>query len=175
MLVVNALHLRLCYSINKRKPYIKWITPKTKVFRTPLPSLCADRIIEIYQLYKFGIEVFGTEGFNKWLNSDIVALDNKVPVTLLNNSQGINLIRTKLGRIQHGVLALSYTDWPQKNSKAICPEKELPYGVNGGNRLVSLCFIQGQSRALSNLELMFHITFCFTCFIEAWVVLLKIE
>lgn len=72
---------------------------------TTLPTLCADRIIEIYQLYKFGIEVFGTEGFNKWLNSHIEALDNKAPVSLLNNSQGINLIRTKLGRIQHGVLA----------------------------------------------------------------------
>lgn len=72
---------------------------------TPLPALCADRIIEIYQLYKFGIEVFGTESFNKWLNSAIATLDDKAPVSFLNNSGGINLIRTKLGRIQHGVLA----------------------------------------------------------------------
>ncbi len=70
-----------------------------------LPTLCAERIIEVYQLYKLGIEVFDIDGFNKWLYGNIEALDNKAPVYFLNNSQGINLVRTKLGRIQHGVLA----------------------------------------------------------------------
>lgn len=70
-----------------------------------LPTLCAERIIEIYQLYKFGVEVFGKEGFKRWLESDIEVLDNKKPVSFLTSSPGINLVRTKLGRIQHGVLA----------------------------------------------------------------------
>lgn len=65
----------------------------------------AERVIEIYQLYKFGEEVFGTDGLNKWLNSYIEALDKKKPVSFLNNTFGIQLIKSKLGRIQHGILA----------------------------------------------------------------------
>lgn len=64
-----------------------------------------ERVIEIYQLYIFGEEVFGTDGLNKWLNSDIAALDNKKPISFLNNTFGIQLIKSKLGRIQHGILA----------------------------------------------------------------------
>jgi putative toxin-antitoxin system antitoxin component (TIGR02293 family) len=84
-------------------------TPRTfqrwKRVDAALPVMCIERIIEVYQLYKFGVEVFGVEGFNKWLNSNIQALDNKSPVSFLNNSYGIQLIRNKLGRIQHGILA----------------------------------------------------------------------
>lgn len=65
----------------------------------------AQRVIEIYQLYKFGEEVFGTDGLNKWLNSDIAALGKKKPVSFLNNTFGIQLIKSRLGRIQHGILA----------------------------------------------------------------------
>lgn len=65
----------------------------------------AERVIEIYQLYKLGEEVFGTDGLNKWLNSDIVALGDKKPISFLNNTFGIQLIKSKLGRIQHGILA----------------------------------------------------------------------
>jgi len=65
----------------------------------------AEKVIEIYQLYKFGEEVFGTDGFNKWLNSDIAALEDKKPISFLNNTYGIQLIRSRLGRIQHGILA----------------------------------------------------------------------
>lgn len=65
----------------------------------------SERVIEIYQLYKFGEEVFGKDGFNKWLNSDIEALENKKPISFLNNTYGIGLIRSRLGRIQHGILA----------------------------------------------------------------------
>ncbi len=70
-----------------------------------LLSIYAERVIEIYQLYKFGEEVFGTDGLYKWLNSDIVALDGKKPISFLNNTFGIQLIKNKLGRIQHGILA----------------------------------------------------------------------
>ncbi|TDH18476.1 DUF2384 domain-containing protein [Segetibacter sp. 3557_3] len=70
-----------------------------------IPSLSAERIVEIYQLYKFGVEVLGADGFRKWLNSSVEALGGKQPLEFLANSQGINLLRTKLGRIQHGVLA----------------------------------------------------------------------
>lgn len=65
----------------------------------------AERVVEIYQLYKSGVEVFGTDGLNKWLNSDIAALGDKKPISFLNNTFGIQLIKSKSGRIQHGILA----------------------------------------------------------------------
>ncbi|TDH18262.1 DUF2384 domain-containing protein [Segetibacter sp. 3557_3] len=70
-----------------------------------LPSLSAERIVEIFQLYKLGVEVLGADGFKKWLHSNVEALGGKQPIEFLSNSQGINLVRTKLGRIQHGILA----------------------------------------------------------------------
>lgn len=66
----------------------------------------SERILEIAQLQKRGIEVFGDlERYNKWLESDIVALGGVKPKTLLDNSFGIDLLGKELTRIEYGVLA----------------------------------------------------------------------
>lgn len=69
-------------------------------------SLQSERILEIAQLQKRGIEIFGhVENFDQWMNSKIIALGGIKPKELLDSSFGISMINAELTRIEHGVLA----------------------------------------------------------------------
>ena len=72
-----------------------------KVFTPPQ----SDRILEIALLINQGIKVFGDRSsFESWLFSDSIALGGVSPVSLLDNTFGIALVRDELGRIEHGIL-----------------------------------------------------------------------
>lgn len=72
----------------------------------PFEQPYSERILEIAQLHKRGIEVFGNaEYFNQWLDSNIVALGGIKPKSLLDSSFGISILNQELTRIEHGVLA----------------------------------------------------------------------
>jgi putative toxin-antitoxin system antitoxin component (TIGR02293 family) len=65
----------------------------------------SDRILEIALLINQGIKVFGDRSsFESWLFSDSIALGGVSPVSLLDNTFGIALVRDELGRIEHGIL-----------------------------------------------------------------------
>ena len=50
--------------------------------------------------------VFGNiENFSQWLNSKNIALGGVKPISLLDNTFGIMLLKDQLIRIEHGVLA----------------------------------------------------------------------
>ncbi|MCE3296583.1 MAG: hypothetical protein K0R65_2297 [Crocinitomicaceae bacterium] len=69
-------------------------------------ALQSEKIIEITLLYKKGIEVFGNEDyFNRWLETDNIALGNNQPKKFFDSSFGLNLLKDELIRIEHGVLA----------------------------------------------------------------------
>jgi putative toxin-antitoxin system antitoxin component (TIGR02293 family) len=69
-------------------------------------SLQSEKIMQIMQLYKRGIEVFGTkELFDSWLDTVIPALGHIKPKEILDSSFGIEMIKDELTRIEHGVLA----------------------------------------------------------------------
>lgn len=66
--------------------------------------LQSERILEISMLYDYGIEVFeNKENFEEWMNSKIIALGGVKPKSLLDSSYGIQMVKTILGRIEHGV------------------------------------------------------------------------
>lgn len=72
----------------------------------PLDSNSSEKILEITMLYKLGVEVFGNkEHFNTWLVTPSLALNNQTPKSLLDSSFGIQLVKTELHRIEHGVFA----------------------------------------------------------------------
>lgn len=69
-------------------------------------SIHSERLILIMILFKKGTEVFGnSESFIKWLNSENIALGGILPINMLDNSFGINMIKDELSRIEHGILA----------------------------------------------------------------------
>lgn len=74
-------------------------TPTTLVKATH-----ADRAIELARLYERGADVLGGEkAFNAWMRSPNHALNNEIPLNLLDTSIGFDLILQVLGRIEYGV------------------------------------------------------------------------
>lgn len=66
----------------------------------------ADRAIELARLYQRGIEVLGSEtAFNIWMRTPNHALNNEIPLHLLDTSIGFDLILQILGRIEYGVFS----------------------------------------------------------------------
>ena len=63
-----------------------------------------EKILEIEEVYRKGIEVFG-ESFYQWMNAENIALGGVTPKTLLSNSFGIRLLLDEIGRLEYGVLA----------------------------------------------------------------------
>lgn len=90
----NVLHIsdRTLERIHKEKKRLS--TPQT------------ERILELSLLFEHGWECFGDkENFRDWLESPYLPYGGMTPLSLLDTTQGIDLIHTALGRIQHGVLA----------------------------------------------------------------------
>jgi|SRR6056297_1045752 len=76
---------------------------KEKLSFAPLYS---EKIIELQLLFNKGTEVFGDrDKFYKWLNSKNIALGGISPVSLLDNTFGIMMIKDEITRIEHGILA----------------------------------------------------------------------
>ena len=70
------------------------------------PFSVVDRILQIDKVIKRGIHVFGSlEKFIEWLRINPPALEGRISISSLRSIEGINLVLTQLGRIEHGILA----------------------------------------------------------------------
>ncbi|MCD0488442.1 MbcA/ParS/Xre antitoxin family protein [Pedobacter sp. MC2016-14] len=91
--VANVLH------ISERT--LQRYTPSTLV-----KTEYADRAIELARLYERGIEVLGsTKAFNTWMRNPNRALNNEIPLYLLDTSIGFDMVLQILGRIEYGVFS----------------------------------------------------------------------
>ncbi|MES2418006.1 MAG: antitoxin Xre/MbcA/ParS toxin-binding domain-containing protein [Bacteroidota bacterium] len=76
-------------------------TPGTLVKAAP-----TDRAIELARLYERGAEVMGSaKAFNSWMRSPNQALNDEIPLNLLDTSIGFDLILQVLGRIEYGIFS----------------------------------------------------------------------
>jgi len=65
-----------------------------------------DRILQINKVFDCGKEVFGSyERFNLWLRDNPYMLEGRLSIHSLASFEGINLVLTQIGRIEHGILA----------------------------------------------------------------------
>ena len=70
------------------------------------PFSVVDRILQIDKVIKRGIEVFGSlDKFIRWLRINPPALEGRISLDSLRTIEGINLVLTQIGRIEHGILA----------------------------------------------------------------------
>lgn len=66
----------------------------------------ADRAIALARLYERGAAVLGSsKTFDIWMRSPNHALNNEIPLSLLDTSIGFDLILQILGRIEYGVFS----------------------------------------------------------------------
>ena len=76
--------------------------PKGKVFDKNV----SERAIKLAQLTAHGVSVFGArEEFCVWLQTPVVALGNKTPMSILDSTMGVELVDDIIGRIEHGVFS----------------------------------------------------------------------
>lgn len=70
------------------------------------PFTIVDRLLQIDKVIKRGTEVFGNlDKFISWLRSKPYMLEGRLSFESLVSIEGINMVLTQLGRIEHGVLA----------------------------------------------------------------------
>ena len=70
------------------------------------PFSVTDRILQIDKLIKRGIHVFGSmEKFIGWLRENPFMLEGRLSFQSLRSIEGVNLVFTQLGRIEHGIFA----------------------------------------------------------------------
>jgi len=68
--------------------------------------LRTEKILELLLLQKYSRHVFDTqEHFIAWLHANCLALGNIPPISLLDSSFGIQIVKDELGRIEHGIFA----------------------------------------------------------------------
>lgn len=72
--------------------------------KTTFQPPVTEKILEIEEVYRAGLEAFG-EGFHAWMNTENIALGGIKPRLLLANSFGVRTLLNHIGRLQHGVLA----------------------------------------------------------------------
>lgn len=113
----KGISYKLFNSIQSKSPFTikEWsfflhLTERTlqryKKENKSFEPLQSERILEIAQLQKRGIEIFGgSDNFYVWMNAKIIALGGIPPKELLDNSFGISILNAELTRIEYGVLA----------------------------------------------------------------------
>lgn len=71
-----------------------------------LPKDLSDHMLQLAKVYVRAVEVFeDEERAVEWLHAPIIALGERVPLSLLDTSAGVDLVMAELGRIEYGVFA----------------------------------------------------------------------
>jgi hypothetical protein len=50
-----------------------------------------------------GLSYFGKEGFSRWMERPLFTLGNRKPIELIDVSEGLELVKAEIIRLQHGV------------------------------------------------------------------------
>jgi hypothetical protein len=86
-----------------------WLNISVKTLRTyrkpeaVFKENLKEQIVLLLSLYDHGIDVFDTkENFDKWLNSENLFLDNKLPKDYMDTVSGIKFIDDRLTSIEYG-------------------------------------------------------------------------
>jgi len=70
------------------------------------PFSVVDRILQIDKVMKKGAHVFGSlDKFISWIRDNPAMLEGRLSIHSLASFEGINMVLTQLGRIEHGILA----------------------------------------------------------------------
>jgi putative toxin-antitoxin system antitoxin component (TIGR02293 family) len=89
--------------------YLETVTAKEVAHMTAhrlLDSNASDRELHRALIVAQAIDVLGTsEAAERWLSTPAMGLDQRKPIDLLESSDGIELVKTLLTRMDYGVYA----------------------------------------------------------------------
>jgi len=79
---------------------------RAKTADRPLDSNASDRTLRLAAVAEQAIEVLGSqEAAERWLTAPAMGLDQRRPIDLLQSSEGTELVKTLLTRMDYGVYA----------------------------------------------------------------------
>ena len=87
------------------------ISPKTMQRRAAsasktLDANASDRAMRLTSMIQLATEVLGAQdAAERWLTSPAIGLDGRLPIDLLQSSQGTEMVKTLLNRMDYGVYA----------------------------------------------------------------------
>ncbi|MDZ7360595.1 MAG: DUF2384 domain-containing protein [candidate division KSB1 bacterium] len=74
--------------------------------KKPFNRIVSEQILQIAEVAAKGSEVFEErEKFLAWMKHPNKALDNKIPMSLLNSKFGADMVLDELGRLEYGVFS----------------------------------------------------------------------
>ncbi|MCE7056084.1 DUF2384 domain-containing protein [Algoriphagus sp. AGSA1] len=79
------------------------ISAKTLQRKDVYDSAQSEKLYELAQLYAIGINYFGLEGFRRWMDRPLFSIGNRKPLSLIDVSEGIDLLKSEIMRLQHGI------------------------------------------------------------------------
>jgi putative toxin-antitoxin system antitoxin component (TIGR02293 family) len=79
------------------------VSSKTLQRKEVFDTAQSEKIYELAELYTLGINYFGREGFRRWMERPLFTLGNRVPLGLIDVSEGLDLLKTEIMRLQHGI------------------------------------------------------------------------
>jgi putative toxin-antitoxin system antitoxin component (TIGR02293 family) len=63
----------------------------------------SEKLYQLAELYAVGITYFGREDFRRWMERPLFTLGNRIPLDLIDVSEGISLLKTEIMRLRHGI------------------------------------------------------------------------
>jgi putative toxin-antitoxin system antitoxin component (TIGR02293 family) len=79
------------------------VSTKTLQRKQVFDVVQSEKMYELAELYAMGISYFGEEGFKRWMDRPLFSLGNIRPLELIDVSQGVDLLKTEIMRVQHGI------------------------------------------------------------------------
>jgi putative toxin-antitoxin system antitoxin component (TIGR02293 family) len=79
------------------------VSTKTLQRKQVFDVVQSEKMYELAELYALGMTYFGEEGFRRWMERPLFSLGNIRPLELLDVSEGLNLLKAEIMRLQHGI------------------------------------------------------------------------
>lgn len=79
------------------------VSAKTLQRKEVFDTIQSEKLYELAELYTIGTNYFGREGFRRWMERPLFSLGNRKPLDLIDVSEGTDLLKTEIMRLQHGI------------------------------------------------------------------------
>ena len=79
------------------------VSSKTLQRKDVFDIVQSEKMYELATLYASGISYFGQEGFRRWMERPLFSLGNIKPIDLIDVSEGVDLLKNEIMRVQHGI------------------------------------------------------------------------
>jgi len=79
------------------------VSSKTLQRKDVFDLVQSEKMYELATLYASGISYFGQEGFRRWMERPLFSLGNIKPIDLIDVSEGVDLLKNEIMRVQHGI------------------------------------------------------------------------